>query len=468
MRANLIYNPNSGSSNQVTPEDLLNALASAGYEPVYTATSSEEDLDRLLPDAEGLVVAVGGDGTIRATATRLIGRNLPIAIVPAGTANNIGHTLGIAGSPVEIISRLKSPVRQYVDIGQVTSPWGVDYFLESFGYGLFADLLYYYEPEKGKSILRSISAAVQRLSNPHLHPGRVLMDAVDISEDYLLLEVLNTSSMGPQVKLAPAADPCDGVFDVVRINESNRDSLLAYVNGLLTESLEELPSVEVSRCHRIEILLKGLSPFTPMRSAAATYEQARGGPARGNTWISHYRWSGVIEILPPLEVWLRSVGSPAQSLPAKSVRPDLPKPPVIHRRLDWQEAVLFKDERTKLMDNSDQNNLIQRRSRRPTTGGTSAGRAGGGHPAGGRCLPRGEPGKMKIDLHCHSEASLDSSTAGVDRTPLSGESGAGPGNHRSQPDLGSPEAQGIGGGRCGSIQPATHGDHWRRGLYYRG
>lgn len=336
MRANLIYNPNSGSSNQVTPEALVAALADAGFEPVYTATSSEEDLDKLLADVEGLIVAVGGDGTVRAAATRLIGRNLPIAIVPAGTANNIGHTLGIAGSPVEVISRLKSPVRSFFDIGQVTSPWGVDYFLESFGYGLFADLLYYYEPEKGKSILRSISAAVQRLSNPHPHPGRVLMDGVDISEDYLMLEVLNTSSMGPQVKLAPSADPCDGVFDVVRINESNRDNLLAYVKGLLNESLEELPSVEVSRCRRIEILPEAGFPFhADAEVRPRTVGQAKeDAPAEGEH-LDFPTTDGpvVIEILPrALEVWLpEPVASPAPVQTIAIARPDSdgPKPPVI-------------------------------------------------------------------------------------------------------------------------------------------
>ena len=58
MRANLIYNPNSGGTDGVSPDELCAGLAAAGYDPVYEPTNSEADLDALLKRVEGRVVAV--------------------------------------------------------------------------------------------------------------------------------------------------------------------------------------------------------------------------------------------------------------------------------------------------------------------------------------------------------------------------------------------------------------------------
>ena len=44
-----------------------------------------------------VVVAVGGDGTVREAADALIGRETPLAIVPAGTGNVLAGAIGIRG-----------------------------------------------------------------------------------------------------------------------------------------------------------------------------------------------------------------------------------------------------------------------------------------------------------------------------------------------------------------------------------
>jgi hypothetical protein len=204
----------------------------------------------------------------------------------------------------------------------VTSPWGVDYFLEAFGYGLYADLLYFYAPEQGKSLLRSISALSKTLSTPRRHICRVTLDGEEITGEFLMLEALNTTAMGPRVKLAPDADPDDGLFEVVRIREDKRDSLLAYINGLLTETLDELPSVEVSRGRRLEITCNEGFPFhvdaEVIPYTASALEPNPGGDDKGDeqqsgeTQTTEARYDFpcpegpmVVEILPrALEIWL--------------------------------------------------------------------------------------------------------------------------------------------------------------------
>ena len=257
MEATLIYNPSAGSVNQITVETLQEALSEAGYHPVYRATSCEADLDPALEDVGGLVVAAGGDGTIRAVATRLIGRNVPLAFLPLGTANNIGNTLGVTAAPLEIIAGLKNPRKCHFDVGLVRSPWGEDYFLEGAGYGLYADTLALYDPEKGKSILRGLDAVRQTLADYKVYPTEMNLDGRDISGDHLLVEVLNTTAIGPRLKLAPEADPEDGLFDVVCIREDTRDQFMSFVVSFFSENLEELAGVEVERGQKLEIAWAG-------------------------------------------------------------------------------------------------------------------------------------------------------------------------------------------------------------------
>ena len=71
----------------------------AGWEPVLLETTASEPGTELARQAVGagarLVIAVGGDGTVRACAQALAGTAVALAIVPRGTANLAARALGI-------------------------------------------------------------------------------------------------------------------------------------------------------------------------------------------------------------------------------------------------------------------------------------------------------------------------------------------------------------------------------------
>lgn len=257
MQATLIYNSNAGSVNQVTVDVLQEALQEAGYYPVYKATSSEADLDSALEDVKGLVVTAGGDGSIRAVATRLIGRAVPLAFVPLGTANNISRALGVTAEPMAIVAGLKNPTTCRFDIGRVQGPWGEDYFLEGAGYGLYADTLALYDPEQGKSVLRGIDAIRQTLAEYQVYRTEMKLDGRDISGDYLLAEMMNTQAIGPRLKLAPDADPTDGLLEVVCVDEVVREQFMRFAVSFVSENLAEIPAVALERGRKVEIVWAG-------------------------------------------------------------------------------------------------------------------------------------------------------------------------------------------------------------------
>ena len=60
-------------------------------------------------------------------------------------------------------------------------------------------------------------------------PGRSRSTDDSISDEFLLVEVLNIRSIGPNLIFAPDATPSDGYFDVVLVQESHRQELFTYL-----------------------------------------------------------------------------------------------------------------------------------------------------------------------------------------------------------------------------------------------
>ena len=308
MQATLIVNPNSGGGDKEQPEEMIEALREAGYEPVLLSTSTEEELDTALNGIRGLVVTAGGDGTFRAAATRLLGKNVSMTHLPLGTANNIGHSLGLEGTALEIIARLKDPRKGHFDVGIVTAPWGRDFFVEACGFGLYADGLSIYDPNEGRSLLRSISSIIQTINEFEAHSCQITLDGKDISGTYRMFEVMNTNRFGPWIKLAPEADPGDGLLDVVRIRPDHDESLFRYVASLVAEELAELPNVEVSRGKCLEIRWPGTFPIhvdaeiRPMVSDRSKKQNPAEGAADP---AAHTKENLIrIEVMPhALEIW---------------------------------------------------------------------------------------------------------------------------------------------------------------------
>lgn len=116
-RAQLLYNPHAGSA--VSPEwwvgKIVHKLCGNGYEVSTIATTPGLDgsgVLKLLQPETDLLVATGGDGTIRIAleAASLSEKKVPVGIVPAGTGNQLARNLGLHDD-----SLLADPLDKAVD-----------------------------------------------------------------------------------------------------------------------------------------------------------------------------------------------------------------------------------------------------------------------------------------------------------------------------------------------------------------
>src|SRR5258707_1534402 len=141
VRITLIHNPGAGRQHADDAAKLEKFLRDHGHEVRYQS-AKEDGWKRALKKPADLVVVAAGDGTVAKVARRMVGRGVPLSVLPSGTANNIARTLGLVERPFEEIVRgWENPRRVKRDVGVVRGPWGERYFIDGIGAGIFASLL---------------------------------------------------------------------------------------------------------------------------------------------------------------------------------------------------------------------------------------------------------------------------------------------------------------------------------------
>jgi diacylglycerol kinase (ATP) len=269
--AKVLHNPGAGDGEN-SDKDLIAAIEAEGYKCSYLSTKQKgwekKDLETMQSTDVDFIVVAGGDGTVRKLAhalleRKLIDKKLPIGLLPLGTANNIAKTLGITGSTQEIIKGWSQQFIKKYDVGRIDGVKKHKFFIESYGHGVFPRLMK--EMKKlDKSVFDSpeqkIKIALQVLHqiimNYKTKLCKLNIDGEDYTGKFLLVEIMNTSSIGPNLYLAPFADPGDEYFEVILITDGQREQFADYVKGKL-EGREESPFFTALRAKKIQIYWEG-------------------------------------------------------------------------------------------------------------------------------------------------------------------------------------------------------------------
>jgi diacylglycerol kinase (ATP) len=223
MRATLFHNPTAG--HKATKDDILAAMKLADFDVRYVSVK-DDNLEQALEKKADLFVIAGGDGTITEVLTRLPDRTMPVALLPLGTANNIARSLGIAGTPQELVETWKIDNTHPLDVGTVKASWGTSRFLEGFGVGVFAEFLKAAdksEKAKGADNLRKGRALLEKqVKGAKPIELSIKIDGKTFNGEFLGVEVMNVPFTGPGLPLATKAQVADGLLDVVCFDTARR------------------------------------------------------------------------------------------------------------------------------------------------------------------------------------------------------------------------------------------------------
>lgn len=120
-KALIIHSPRSGRSEQLS--QALDLLHANGIE--ITASRSITDLDGLPAQGKDwseqdidLVVAAGGDGLVGGVIAHTAGYDLPVGILPLGTANDVARTVQIPQDVPQAVETIVKGKQINIDLGQ--------------------------------------------------------------------------------------------------------------------------------------------------------------------------------------------------------------------------------------------------------------------------------------------------------------------------------------------------------------
>lgn len=209
-----------------------------GVDPDWAAETHEGALEALR-DAVGrpLVVAVGGDGTVREAASVLAGTRTPLAIVPGGTGNVLAGSLRLRGIQ-PALEAITTGTERRLDLG--LARWGGPdgtvherHFTVAAGMGFDARVMAAAEHEWKRHLRFGayVGAAVRelaRLEPAHFH---IVADGEAIDIEGLVVLIGNCGDLIPgRIGARQPLDPGDGRLDLFVVGGR---SLLAGMRGVV-------------------------------------------------------------------------------------------------------------------------------------------------------------------------------------------------------------------------------------------
>lgn len=236
-----VINPVSGAS-PAPFHEFGQAMAEAECKTTMHLTKASHSATDCVQDAlsagADLVVAYGGDGTIMEVANALHGKNIPMAIVPGGTANVIAHELNIPQNPkqaLDLIFKQEHELR-WIDAGLVNG----QHFLLRMSIGWEAELSQRPSREEKSTwgTLAYTRAALEALSDLEPVTYQITLDD-DSTEEVtgINCSICNIGNVGLYgINIGIGIVPDDDYLNVLILQSQNIQAMLDIVQNLLASS----------------------------------------------------------------------------------------------------------------------------------------------------------------------------------------------------------------------------------------
>lgn len=197
----------------------------------------------------GLVVAVGGDGTVNEVARGLIGTSIPMGIIPMGSGNGLARELGISMNMSKSMRVLIDGLTRHVDVCRIND----QHFLCTSGIGFDAQIADKMSKASSRGFLRYVQLVVKESFSFKPLKVKMKIDGKTLEQSVFLITFANASQFGNNAFIAPAACMTDGLIDVVVVKSFNKLWLPVFSIGLFTKIITKLPFVECFKARQIDL-----------------------------------------------------------------------------------------------------------------------------------------------------------------------------------------------------------------------
>jgi diacylglycerol kinase (ATP) len=200
----------------------------------------------------GLVLVLGGDGTVNEVVNGMAHSRVPLAVLPGGTANVLAMEIGLGSRLDRAVERLRKCVERRVALGRLCEA-GVDsrYFLSMAGVGLDAAIVQRVSPDL-KARAGKLAYWLAGLAHFGHRIGQFEACVNGGSRRCGFALVSRVRNYGGDLEIASGASLLSGDFEVVLFEGSNPLRYAGYMLAVGARRAQSMPGVHTFRAARVE------------------------------------------------------------------------------------------------------------------------------------------------------------------------------------------------------------------------
>ena len=209
-----------------------------------------ELVSQLVPDYD-VLVACGGDGTVREVASELVFTEKTMGIIPLGTGNDLCKTLKIPVNITDSLEMLRRRESTLVDVGQCND----FFFLNSLGFG-FDGLANRYALEMDwlPPLLRYAVAALKATVKQEIFEIKIHDDVTEVTKELIMATLANGRVEGGSFWISPTASIIDGKLDFIAIRPVSKWFIPLLLPFFLIKKPVWIPQVQTSKIEQVTLL----------------------------------------------------------------------------------------------------------------------------------------------------------------------------------------------------------------------
>ena len=213
-KALFIINPISGGKKKDNVPDLIRKnLDTSLFEPTIVFTNRAFHGNKLAGKGVGeygLIVAVGGDGTVNEIASAIAGTDTVLGVIPFGSGNGLARFLDIPMDTEKSILALNEKRVEAIDAAKLNRQW----FFNMAGMGFDAHIAEVFSHHKTRGFGAYIQSSLKEIVSYKAEHYRIEIDGVRYDRDAFMLSFANSSQYGNNAHVSPQASVQDGLIDV--------------------------------------------------------------------------------------------------------------------------------------------------------------------------------------------------------------------------------------------------------------
>lgn len=246
--------------------DVLTALGDAGVAPRLLAAGNRDDAERqaaaAVADGVAAVAALGGDGAAHAALQAVARTGTPVGLLPAGTGNDLALALGVPADPAvaarAVAEDLLAGAVRSVDAARTGDRWWSTVLCCGFDSAVTDRANRLRWPRGPRRYDVAILAELARLRPREVS---LTVDGEGSQLEVTLIAVANTPFYGGGMRIAPDADPADGLLEVVVVGPVSRRELVRTKPRLTAGTHVDHPAVTVLRGREVALHGAALSTY---------------------------------------------------------------------------------------------------------------------------------------------------------------------------------------------------------------